>query len=352
MQNETFIQFFHWYIPADGRLWQHFQEEAPSLPAKGITHVWLPPAFKGSRGQVSEGYDVYDLYDLGEFDQKGTVATKYGSKEQYLSAIKAAQQAGLKILADIVMGHRVGGDEKEKVTVRRVNPRNRNEMIGEPLEIETYTKFTFPGRKDQYSNYKWDFHSFAGVDYAVNLPPSAQGIFKIQNEYGEGEWNDEVSPENGNFSFLIGNDVETRNPAVRDELYKWGKWYISTTGVDGLRLDALKHTSWMFIKKWVQAMREAAGKDLTVIGEYWAPENLPEMTGYLEKVAYSFSLFDAPLHHNFHQASKGERALWNLYDDTLTAVHGQNSITLVDNHDTQPLQSLESPVEAWFRPLA
>ena len=24
----------------------------------------------------------------------------------------------------------------------------------------------------------------------------------------------------------------------------------------------------------------------------------------------------------------------------------------MDNHDTQPLQALESPVEAWFKPLA
>ena len=28
------------------------------------------------------------------------------------------------------------------------------------------------------------------------------------------------------------------------------------------------------------------------------------------------------------------------------------SVTLVDNHDTQPLQELEAPVEKWFKPLA
>lgn len=43
-------------------------------------HVCLPPAFKAARSKDAEGYDVYDLYDLGEFDQKGTVATKYGSQ--------------------------------------------------------------------------------------------------------------------------------------------------------------------------------------------------------------------------------------------------------------------------------
>jgi hypothetical protein len=29
-----------------------------------------------------------------------------------------------------------------------------------------------------------------------------------------------------------------------------------------------------------------------------------------------------------------------------------NAVTLVDNHDTQPLQALEAPVEDWFKPIA
>jgi alpha-amylase len=29
-----------------------------------------------------------------------------------------------------------------------------------------------------------------------------------------------------------------------------------------------------------------------------------------------------------------------------------HSVTLVDNHDTQPLQDLEAPVEPWFKPIA
>ena len=28
------------------------------------------------------------------------------------------------------------------------------------------------------------------------------------------------------------------------------------------------------------------------------------------------------------------------------------SVTVVDNHDTQPLQALEAPVEPWFKPIA
>mgnify|MGYP002148466797 CR=1 FL=1 len=57
----------------------------------GINMVWLPPAYKGASGGYSVGYDTYDLFDLGEFDQKGSVATKYGDKTQLLALVLAAR---------------------------------------------------------------------------------------------------------------------------------------------------------------------------------------------------------------------------------------------------------------------
>ena len=89
MQNGTIIQYFHWYLPRDGKFWQQVKAEAPRLAELGINSVWLPPACKGAEGNYSVGYDVYDLYDLGEFDQKGSVRTKYGTKEEYIAAVKA-----------------------------------------------------------------------------------------------------------------------------------------------------------------------------------------------------------------------------------------------------------------------
>ena len=41
-------------------------------------------------GAKDAGYSTYDLFDLGEFDQKGSVRTKYGTKEEYLSAVMNA----------------------------------------------------------------------------------------------------------------------------------------------------------------------------------------------------------------------------------------------------------------------
>ena len=81
MAGRVLLQFFHWYYPDGGRLWGEVAEKAGSLADMGITDVWLPPAYKGAAGGYSVGYDTYDLFDLGEFDQKGTVPTKYGDRD-------------------------------------------------------------------------------------------------------------------------------------------------------------------------------------------------------------------------------------------------------------------------------
>ena len=136
--NGVMMQYFHWYIEPDGTLWQEVAKRAKDLVNVGITALWLPPAYKGSSGGYDVGYGVYDMYDLGEFEQKGTIRTKYGTKQEYLAAIQAAQSAGLHIYADVVFNHRDGGDETEKVQAVPVAWDNRNHELGDRREIEIY----------------------------------------------------------------------------------------------------------------------------------------------------------------------------------------------------------------------
>ena len=159
MRNITLFQFFHWYYLAEGNLWLHAADEAARLSTLGITHVWLPPAYKSALGTEEPGYAIYDLYDLGEFDQKGSIRTRYGTRKEYRNCIRAFHDNGIQVLADIVLNHKHGGDEQEKISVIKVNPDNRNEFIGEE-KIDAWTKFYFPGRKGKYSDFTWDWQSF------------------------------------------------------------------------------------------------------------------------------------------------------------------------------------------------
>lgn len=310
-----------------------------------------PPAYKGTRGPLSEGYDVYDIYDLGEFDQKGTVATKYGTKEEYIRAVNKARGLGMMVFIDVVLNHMGGAEEKERVKVRRVDPNNRLKFTSEEIEIEAYTRFTFPGRGDSHSSFTWDKDCFTGIDYDANTKECA--IFSIINEYGEG-WEPLVDNEKGNFDFLMLNDIETRNPAVRNELMKWGRWYYETVPFDGVRLDAVKHINPQFFIDWLDYLRAEVNPSLLAIGEYWLSDDLSVLLKYIESTGGRMSLFDAPLHHNFSIASelKHEFDLRHILKDSLVAVKPELAITFVDNHDTQPLQSLEEFTEQWFKPHA
>jgi len=350
MENGTMLQSFHWYSESNEKFWNQVVEDAPHWAELGINSVWLPPAYKGTVGGYSNGYDVYDIYDLGEFDQKGSVPTKYGTKQEYLQAIEALHAHKIQVYPDIVLNHMGGGDEVEKIKVMRVNPDDRNEFISEPFFIEAFTKFTFPGRNKKYSEFIWDFRCFTGVDYAADLKES--GIFSIMNEYGS-DWEEVIDTEKGNYDYLMYCDIEFRNPAVREELARWGKWYLETTGLDGFRLDAVKHMSVRFYNEWLDYMCSLK-PDLFAVGEYWAPGELHLLTRYIDATQGRMSLFDSSLHHNLHNASKAgnDYDLRTILDDSLVNVNPALAVTVVDNHDTQPLQALEAPVEAWFKPLA
>ena len=110
MKNETILQCFEWYLPDDATFFSKVKALAPSFFNMGITACWLPPAYKGAAGIHDVGYGVYDMYDLGEFDQKGTIPTKYGTRRQYLAAVSALHKNKVDVIADIVFNHRMGGD--------------------------------------------------------------------------------------------------------------------------------------------------------------------------------------------------------------------------------------------------
>ena len=344
------MQFFEWYLPSPFPLWKKVVDDIPLLKELGITSVWLPPAYKGSAGTMDTGYGVYDLYDLGEFDQKGTIATKYGTKDEYLSAIRELHKNGIKVYADIVLNHKFGADETEEVLATQEAFSNRNnsiEITNNIVPITAWTKYTFPGRNNKYSDFKWNWTHFHGVDW-----DDRNKVNSIYKFYGK-RWDEDVDKENGNFDYLMGADIDLNNIDVVNELTSWGKWYTSTTDIDGYRLDAVKHIRASFYLNWLKEMRKNSEKPLFAVGEYWN-SNVEILKKYLEETEWSMSLFDAPLHYNFYDASisGGSFDMSKILDNTLVKEEPNKAITFVDNHDTEPGQSLFSWVQDWFKPIA
>lgn len=344
--NGTMLQGFSWNLPPDGQHWRRLAQLAPRLAQEGFTSVWMPPAYKGASGTEDVGYGVYDLWDLGEFDQRGTVATKYGTREEYQNAVNALRAAGINVLADIVLNHRLGADGTQRVMATEVARDNRNYALADPAPITAYTLYNFPGRAGTYDDFTWNYHMFKAVDY--DKSHEREGIFLLEGKH----WDEDVDHENGNFDYLMGADVDTDDERVYEQLVKWGSWYLNETGVDGVRLDAIKHMSRAFYLRWLQDMRAATGHELFCVGEYWLAD-VGALKYYLGEEK-AMSLFDVPLHYKFFHASHdGARIdFQHILRDTLVEADPVHAVTFVDNHDTQPNQALESTVEAWFKPVA
>lgn len=346
--NGVMMQYFHWYNAPDGTLWKELATNAEELATAGITALWVPPAYKGTGGGYDVGYGIYDLFDLGEFDQKGSVRTKYGTKDEYIHAIKTAHDRGISIYADVVFNHKLGADAAEEVEATPFDPENRNAAIGEYQKIQAWTHFTFPGRQGKYSTMKWHWWHFDAVDYnPYNEGQNAVYLLKDKS------FDRDVDLEKGSFDYLMGCDLDMQHPEVIGELNYWGEWLLDTTNVDGFRFDAVKHVSASFFYEWMKHVSQYVQKDLFAVGEYWSYE-VEALHHFITVTDGKVSLFDAPLHYNFHVASTAGNGydLRQIFDNTLVQQQPALAVTLVENHDSQPLQSLESIVEPWFKPLA
>ncbi len=345
--NGVMMQYFEWYLNCNKNLWNTVKKKGEELSRLGITAIWLPPAYKGIGGENEVGYGVYDLYDLGEFDQKGSIATKYGTKDEYLDTIVDLQQSGLDVYADIVLNHKMGADKIQTIKAVKCNWEDHTKEEGEEETVEVWTKFTFPGRNHKYSDFEWNWTHFNGIDY--NSRTNEVALYKLKNK----TWQMDVDKEHGNYDYLMGADIDFSNQEVIDECMKWGKWYLDLTGVNGFRFDAVKHIESNFIRDFIREMNAYYDKNLFSVGEYWNA-NVNELKNYIERTEGVISLFDVPLHYNFYQASNsnGDYDMSKILDNTLMKENYGKAVTFVDNHDTQPGQALQSWVSGWFKEIA
>jgi alpha-amylase len=101
--------------PADGDpktpwWWDHLAAQGRALSLAGFTAVWLPPVLKTASGSGpgADGYGPFDDYDIGSRNQKGSVPTRYGTREQLQRCVAVLRANGLDVYLDMVEHQRSG----------------------------------------------------------------------------------------------------------------------------------------------------------------------------------------------------------------------------------------------------
>ena len=316
------MQGFYWNVPTStpaGTWWQNLGSKATELSQAGITALWLPPAYKGS-GALDVGYGVYDRYDLGEFNQKGTVATRYGTLGQLQSCITALHGQGVQVYEDMVMNHLTSADAQEQFSIGGIN-------------YNVYTSFTYPGRGNTYSAYNWHYYNFNGTQQAPN-----------NGWYQWNAWDFQPYANGDAYDNLLGSEIRYADVNQVNETISWGNWMTTKLGLDGYRLDATKHMLTSFVNSWLDNVKGSSGR--FAVSEAWF-RNLTDLNNYAGSTGGRTSLFDVPLHYIFNDMSNGNGA-WDmrgLQFAGFTEANGALSVSFVDNHDTdQSGGALYSPV--------
>ncbi len=289
------LQAFYWDCPklenAEYNWWQYVKSKIPAIKKAGFTAIWLPPPSKAA-STPSMGYDVYDYFDVGEFNQKGSVRTWFGSKNELIDLISFAHENGLQVYADIVLNHNSGGDEQE------VNPINNSKR---------WTKFT-PKSEKFWRNWKC-FH------------PSPYERY-----------------DNSPFGDMP--DLCHRNPQVFGYILKYIRWLAEDIGFDGYRYDFVKgYGSWMATS--IQDLRVKKNDQYTTlfgVGECW--DEYAVINDWLTQTNMLSDnpacAFDFPLHYRLKDlCDTYGYSLKNLaLPGTLQSDNPINAVTFVDDHDT------------------
>jgi alpha-amylase len=117
---------------------------APRLRELGFDGIWIPSPSKANAGTNSMGYDIFDHYDLGDKDQKGTVGTRFGSKDSLLRLVAVAHANGFEVYPDIVLNHVSGGEEDSQAP-------------GDQFKKFRYIGFSGP-HSGRWAKDHWNFH--------------------------------------------------------------------------------------------------------------------------------------------------------------------------------------------------
>lgn len=301
--NDTIYQAFYW--EAYEGLWDDLPDKAEPLAEAGVTAMWLPPAAKPMGGVDSVGYDVYDQWDLGEFDQKGGGATRYGTRNELQEALEQLDEMGVDAYYDAVFNHRMGADGTEEV---------------DGFDDEVWTRFELEGRDQHYTadawgelhhDTVWDWRAFNGIE--GQLFPSKS-------------WGETFADP-----YLMGNDIDyTDNDWVADEMTAWGEWIVEDVGFDGFRLDAIAHVDGEFTRQWVEDVQDRTDDDVFFVAEAW----VDDVAGYLEFVGVAdLEVFDFPLREDFVDLSGGDKDM-RWWGGLPNSEYADRAVHFVDNHDT------------------
>jgi alpha-amylase len=207
----------------------------------GINAIWMTPVVEQIHGGTDEGTGLsYGFHGYWASDWT-SIDPNYGTKEDLKALVDAAHSKGIRVLLDAVINHTGPVTEKDPVWPEgwvRTEPK---------CKYDNYERTIKCTLVDNLPDIRTD------SDEAVELPPQLVAKWKA-----EGRYEQEVKELDAFFE-------RTGYPrAPRFYIIKWLTDYITEYGIDGYRVDTVKHTEefvWQEFKDQCDVAFEQYKKD-------------------------------------------------------------------------------------------
>jgi len=236
------------------------------IKGMGTTAIWLTPSFKnkpvqGKPGEESAGYHGYWITDFTQIDPH------LGTNEEMKALIAAAHKKGMKVFFDIITNHTadVIDYEEGQYTYRSKKNYPYEDASGKVFDDRDYVNTTFP-EMDPATSFPYTPFFHPGDEDAKT--PSWLNDPLMYHNRGDSTF----AGESSTYGDFIGlDDLFTERPEVVEgmgEIYK--QWV--DFGIDGFRIDTVKHVNLEFWQKFMPDLLGHAAKkndDFFAFGEVY-----------------------------------------------------------------------------------
>jgi glycosidase len=215
----------------------------------GITGIWLMPI---TASPSYHGYDVTDYF---------AVNPEYGTMEEFQNLLDEAHQRGIRVIIDMVLNH---------TSVQHPWFQEANSDVNSPYRDYYIFEASSPGFDSPWGSEVWHRATAGGFYYAI---------------FWEGM-----------------PDLDYNNPDVTADMQEVIRFWLEDVGVDGFRLDAIKHLieegeiqeNTMATHTWWEGFYDhytSINPEAFTVGEAWsATSEVVKYIGDEVNIAFEFDL--------------------------------------------------------------
>lgn len=304
----------------------------------GTTAIWLAPIFKnqpvqGEGENASAGYHGYWITDFTQVDPH------FGTNADLERLIDQAHAKGMKVFFDVITNHTADVVDYEEKSYEYLSKGAFPYLTkdGRPFDDADYAdgKRRFP---------KTDLDSFprtpvVPADKKDLKVPAWLNDPSMYHNRGDSTFAGESSTH-GDFVGL--DDLWTERPEVVEGMEKIYQRWVRDFGIDGFRIDTVKHVNTEFWTQWATALDEYAAErgrdDFFMFGEVYSSDT--DITSHYVREGRLDATLDFPFQEAARQyASQGgsARKLAGLFGDdhkyTTDKANAYESVNFLGNHD-------------------